>query len=90
MKAYQLYVWLGRLSVCFGILALISLFRIQWLLPGTAASFLGFSCGVIQLIIQQRHAFTQYKWPLAYWGMFLSSLPVLFILFVVFKMNARS
>lgn len=87
MKAFRAFQLLGYGSLICGLFAMVSLFRISWLLPGMGLSFLGFGFGIAQLLIQQRHGFTQYKWPLAYWGMFLSSLPVLFVLLVVFKMQ---
>jgi hypothetical protein len=87
VNAFRIYQILGYCALLCGVLAMLSVYRISWLLPGMCASFLGFVFAVSQLLIQHKHGLTQYKWPLAYIAMFLSSLPVLFVLFVVFKMQ---
>lgn len=48
-------------------------------------AILGFIMAGINIYLNGKYEFDEVKWPKGYIGMLLSSIPVLFMLFVVFK-----
>ncbi|MBK9286036.1 MAG: hypothetical protein IPM51_17205 [Sphingobacteriaceae bacterium] len=85
MNIRVLYYALGYASILVGIFAAICIFRIQNLYMGIGLSILGFILSGINIFLNQRRFYEEESYPKGYLGMVLSSLPVLFMLFVVFK-----
>jgi hypothetical protein len=50
-----------------------------------ALSIVGFIFSVINIYLNTKYYQDREKWPMGYLGMLFSSLPVLFLLFVIFK-----
>jgi hypothetical protein len=85
MYTRLIYRIAGYLSVLIGILCALSIYRINWLYYGIMLAILGFFLSGYNIYLNNKYEFDEKKWPLGYIGMVLSSLPVLFMLFVVFK-----
>ncbi len=75
----------GYLSVLIGIAAAICIFKIQHLYYGIGFAILGFIISSINIFLNAKYFFDEEKWPKGYLGMFLSSLPVIFMMLVIFK-----
>ena len=52
---------------------------------GIGLSIIGFIISGINIYMNVKYFSHEEKYPKGYWGMLLSSLPVLFMLFVIFK-----
>ncbi len=85
MSHRALYKLLGYLSIAIGILATLCIYRIQYMKFGIALSIIGFIISGTNIFLNSRYYYEEEKYPKGYWGMLLSSLPVLFLFFVVFK-----
>ena len=81
----QIYKLTGFLSIIFGSLAAICIYRIQWMYYGMALAMVGFILGTINIFLNSKYFNESEKWPKGYLGIFLSSLPVLFLMFVINK-----
>lgn len=79
------YKLLGYLSIVIGIFAALSIYRIQFAFYGIALGILGFIVSGINIFLNTRYYYEEEKYPKGYLGMVLSSLPVLFMLFVIMK-----
>ena len=79
------YKLLGYLSIVIGILAALSIYRIQFAFYGIALGILGFIVSGINIFLNTRYYYEEEKYPKGYLGMVLSSLPVLFMHFVIMK-----
>jgi len=79
------YISIGYLSIAVGILAALCIFRIQNMFYGIALSLLGFILSGINIYLNSKYYSEYEKYPKGYLGMLFSSLPVLFMLFVIFK-----
>jgi hypothetical protein len=79
------YKLLGYLSVAIGILAALSIYRIQFAFYGIAVGILGFIISGINIFLNTKYYYEEEKYPKGYIGMVLSSLPVLFMLFVIMR-----
>jgi hypothetical protein len=85
MNIPRIYTVSGYLSLAFGILAAIGIYRIQWMHYAMVMSVFGFVLGTVNIFLHTKYFNDQEKWPKGYLGIFLSSLPVLFLLFVINK-----
>jgi len=85
MDVPKFYKLSGLLSIAFGIIAAISIYRIQWMYYGIAMAMFGFIFGTINIFLNSKYFSENEKWPKGYVGIFLSSLPVLFLMFVINK-----
>ncbi len=85
MNVPRFYKLSGYLSITFGFVAAISIYRIQWMYYGIALAMLGFIFGTINIFLNSKYFSENEKWPKGYIGIFLSSLPVLFLMFVINK-----
>lgn len=79
------YKALGYLSLLIGILATLSIYRIQFAFFGIALGILGFIVSGINIFLNTKYYSEEEKYPKGYLGMVLSSIPVLFMLFVIMK-----
>lgn len=85
MNVKVIYKLTGYLSIGIGILATLSIYRIQYLYYGIALAIFGFVFASINIFLNAKHYYEQEKYPKGYLGMFLSSLPVIFMMLVIFK-----
>jgi hypothetical protein len=85
MNVKLLYKLSGYLSVAIGIAATLCIFRIQYVYYGVALALLGFVFSVINIFLNEKYYADQVKYSKGYIGMFLSSLPVIFLMLVIFK-----
>lgn len=85
MNVKRLYKLSGYLSIVIGITSTLCIFRIQYMYYGVALAILGFIFAGINIFLNEKHYFEQEKFPKGYIGMFLSSLPVVFLMLIIFK-----
>ncbi len=85
MSIKLIYKICGYLSLIIGAVATLCIFKIQHLYLGVALSILGFIVSGINIFLNAKYYFDEEKWPKGYLGMFLSSLPVIFMMLVIFK-----
>ncbi|MEO6303537.1 MAG: hypothetical protein ABIP51_10215 [Bacteroidia bacterium] len=85
MSHKLVYKILGYLSVIIGALAALSIYRIQFAFYGIAVGILGFIISGINVFLNTKYYYEEEKYPKGYLGMVLSSVPVLFMLFVIMK-----
>lgn len=79
------YKALGYLSIVIGVLSALSIYRIQFAFYGIVLGMLGFIVSGINIYLNTKYYYDEEKYPKGYLGMLLSSLPVLFMLFVIMK-----
>lgn len=80
-----LYKLLGYLSIIVGLAASSCLFKIQNMFYGIALAILGFILSGINIYLNTKYYSKEESYPKGYLGMLFSSLPVLFMLFVIFR-----
>jgi hypothetical protein len=85
MNVKHVYRITGYLSIVIGAIAFLSIYRAQFLYYGIALSIAGFIVAGINIFLNAKYYSEQEKYPKGYIGMFLSSLPVLFVMFFIFK-----
>lgn len=85
MNVKRVYLISGYLSIVVGILAALSVCRMQFLFYGIALSAIGFTLAATNLYLNAKYFSEQEKFPKGYFGIFLSSLPVIFMLLIVLK-----
>ncbi|MDI1356360.1 MAG: hypothetical protein PSX36_15695 [bacterium] len=85
MNIKGVYLVSGYLSVLVGVLAAACIFRINWMYYGVALSFVGMILSIINIFLNTKYYFDQEKFPKGYLGLFLSSLPVIFMMLIIFK-----
>lgn len=85
MNVKFVYKLTGYLSIFIGIAAVLCIFRIQYVYYGIALAFFGFIFAGINIFLNAKHYFEQEKYPKGFLGMFLSSLPVIFMMLIIFK-----
>jgi len=75
----------GYLSIIIGIICTLSIYQLRYVFYGIMLAILGFIFAGINIFLNTKFEFDEVKWPKGYIGMLLSSIPVLFMLFVVLK-----
>ena len=85
MNVKTVYKITGYLSVAIGICAAICMYRIQFMFYGVGLAILGFIAGSVNIFLNSKYYYEQEKFPKGYLGIFLSSLPVIFMLMIIFK-----
>lgn len=85
MNIRRLYHLTGYISVIVGISAMLCMFRIQWIYYGVALAILGFITSITNIFLNSKYEFDEEKFPKGYIGMFLSSLPVIFMMLIIFR-----
>ncbi len=85
MSHRLVYKILGYLSLFIGALAALSIYRIQFSFYGILLGLLGFIISGINIFMNTKYYSEEEKYPKGYIGMVLSSVPVLFMLFVIMK-----
>lgn len=85
MNIRRIHNLTGYLSIVIGIVAAICISRIQWMYYGIALAMLGFISAGINIFLNEKYFRDDESWPKGYIGMFLSSLPVIFLMLIIFK-----
>lgn len=85
MSHFNLYRVLGYLSIVVGLAATGCIFKIQNMFFAVALSILGFIISGINIYMNTKYYSEVETYPKGYFGMLFSSLPVLFMMFVIFK-----
>ena len=83
MNVKVIYKLSGYLSIVIGIIAALCIYRIQYMYYGVALAILGFVFAGINIFLNAKYYFEQEKFPKGYLGMFLSSLPVIFMMLII-------
>jgi hypothetical protein len=79
------YLISGYLSLITGAFASLSIYRLPWIKYGMGVAILGFIFSMMNIFLYTKYFSEKGKWTNGYLGLFLNSLPVLFMLFVVFR-----
>ena len=85
MSLFKLYKFSGIISLVCGILAASCLVSLRTVPLGLLLSVLGFILSGINVFLDAKHEFSGKKYPLGYAGMILSSLPVVFLMIMIFR-----
>jgi putative flippase GtrA len=85
MNVKHVYILTGYLSVLIGIAATLCIYRISWMKYGIALAIAGLITAGINIFLNSKYYYEQEKYPKGYLGMFMSSLPVIFMMLVIFK-----
>ncbi len=85
MSHRLVYKLLGYFSILIGIFAALSIYKIQFAFYGIALGLLGFIISGLNIFLNVKYYYEEEKYPKGYLGMVLSSIPVLFMLFVIMK-----
>jgi hypothetical protein len=85
MNFRLIYIVTGYLSIAIGILAAACIYRIQYMKIGIGLAMLGMVVAGINIFLNSKYFSEKDKFPKGYLGMFLSSLPVIFMLLIIFK-----
>lgn len=85
MRLFKVYKVSGIVSLVLGVLAVSCLLSIQTVPFGLLFSVLGFISAGINVFLDAKHEFSGKKYPLGYAAMILSSLPVVFLMIMIFR-----
>jgi hypothetical protein len=85
MYTRLIYKLSGWLSLIIGIICTLSIYQVRYVYYGVMLAIVGFIFAGINIFLNQRFEFDEVKWPKGYIGMLLSSIPILFLLFVILK-----
>jgi hypothetical protein len=85
MYTKKLYKILGILSILFGAIAIACLFKPVLMPIAMPFIMLGFAASGYNIYLNNKYEFDEVKWPLGYVGMFVNSLPIIFLLVLIFK-----
>lgn len=88
MYTRLIYRTSGYLSIIIGIICAASIYQLRYVFYGILLAILGFIFAGINIFLNHKFEFDEVKWPKGYIGMLLSSIPVLFMLFVVLKFKS--
>lgn len=75
----------GYLSVAFGAAASLSLFKPQWLFFILLFAIMGFIFSTINIYLNAKYEITKGNFSLGYAGVILSSIPVVFLMVLIFR-----
>lgn len=85
MPVNKIYIWSGYLSIAIGVLAAAGMSRASWLYYAVGLSMIGMVLGITNIFLNAKYFSEQESTPKGYIGLFLSSLPVVFMMLVIFK-----
>jgi hypothetical protein len=85
MNLNLVYKLCGYLSLVIGIAASLCIYRPGLMVFAMGFTLLGFILGSVNVFLNAKYFWQEEKFPKGYIGIFLSSLPVLFMLFMIFK-----
>jgi hypothetical protein len=82
---HKLYRALGIISIVIGVIAVALIFFPKWIPLAMPLVILGFAAAGGNIYLNNKYEFDEQKWPLGYIGMFINSLPIVFLLILIFK-----
>lgn len=85
MNYRHIHTLSGYLSIGIGAVATLCIYKIQYMYYGVALAILGFIFAGINIFLSEKFYLDEEKYPKGYLGMFLSSLPVIFLMLIIFK-----
>jgi hypothetical protein len=85
-----LYKLSGYASIGVGLVATLCISRIEWMYYGIALSILGFIFSGINIFLNVKYYSEDEGYSKGYIGMFLSSLPVIFLMLIIFKFRPKA
>jgi hypothetical protein len=85
MNQLKLYKFSGPASIIVGILAALSLINFSYVFYGLLFTVIGFVFAGINIFLDAKHGFSEKKYPAGYIGMIFSSIPVLFLMYMIFS-----
>jgi hypothetical protein len=85
MNRAKLYKVSGIASVIIGILAACSLYNFSFVFYGLLLAIIGFILAGINIFLDAKHGMSGKKYPVGYLGMVFSSIPVLFLMYMIFS-----
>jgi hypothetical protein len=93
MKTNLIYVFIGYASIFFGFIgaltAFIGLTQIKYMFYSIALAIIGFILGSINVFINTKYFSELEKYPKGYFGILLSSLPVIILMVIIFKFKSN-
>jgi hypothetical protein len=85
MDQRRLYKVSGIASVIIGVLAACSLYNFSFVFYGLLLAVIGFILAGINIFLDAKHGLSEKKYPVGYVGMIFSSIPVLFLMYMIFS-----
>ena len=85
MNPKTIYKISGIVSVIVGIFATLCVMDIKLTFLGLLFAITGFIFSSINIFLNAKHEFTEGKFSLGYIGMIFSSVPVVFLMLVIFR-----
>lgn len=85
MNLNVIYKLSGYLSLLIGIGAALCIYRPGLMIYGMGLALAGFVTGAVNVFLNMKYFWQEEKYPKGYLGIFLSSMPILFMLFIIFK-----
>ncbi len=85
MGVKAIYRFSGYLSIIIGIGATLCISRIQWMYYGVGLALVGLILAIVNIFLNAKYFAEQDRMPKGYFGMFLSSLPIIFLMLIIFK-----
>ncbi len=85
-----LYKFSGYGSIAVGLCATLCISRIEWMYYGIALSILGFILSGTNIFLNVKYYSEDEGYAKGYIGMFLSSLPVIFLMLIIFKFRPQA
>ncbi len=85
MNLRTLYKVTGTISLIAGLAASLCVMDIKLMFLGLVFAILGFITSGISVFLNTKYEFTESKFIIAYIGMIFSSIPVLVLMFLIFR-----
>jgi hypothetical protein len=85
MDLRVIYKVTGYLSIAIGLVAALSIYRMQYIYYGIGLAILGFISAGVNIFLNAKYYSEYEQYPKGYLGMFLSSMPVIFMMLLIFK-----
>lgn len=89
MNPERLYTLSGYLSLILGALSALSIYKMPLLYLGMPVAILGMLVAIYNIFLQTKYGFEEGKYAKGYLGLLLSSLPILFLMVMVFLTKAN-
>jgi len=80
----------GYASIAVGLAATLCISRIEWMYYGIGLSILGFLFSGVNIFLNVKYYSEDEGYSKGYIGMFLNSLPVIFLMLIIFKFRPKS
>ena len=85
MPINKIYIWTGDLSVIIGLIATLGISRIGWMYYAVGLGFFGMLLAILNIFLNAKYFSDQEKTPKGLFGLFLSSMPIIFMMLIIFK-----